>query len=157
MDNQNFPTHQQFAQSSEQQPFQNPSPAPVPNMPEQYLGQPPMGGNQPSQGLTPAAQANMPVQQPGQQYYQGGQVPQMANMPEHRHDVPKCLSCGTITQWKVEPILLARHIIIFLILLLFFGAGLIYLLIILIIRSGSNARSKICPHCGARNLWTFIY
>jgi hypothetical protein len=105
----------------------------------------------------------MPQQQPGQmpympqQHYHGGQFPQMANMPQQRHPVPKCLNCGAITQWTVEPILLARHIIIFLILLLFFGAGLIYLLIVLVIRSGSNARSKICPNCGAHNLWTFLY
>jgi len=86
-------------------------------------------------------------------YYQGGQQGQ----PQMRHSIPKCLSCGAITQWKLEPILLAHHIIIFLVLLLFFGAGLIYLIIVLCFRASSNNRSKICPVCGAQNLWTFIY
>jgi hypothetical protein len=95
----------------------------------------------------------MPNQQPG---VMPGQVV-MVGTGQQRHPVPRCLSCGTVTPWRLEPILLARHIIIFVILLFFFGAGLLYLLLVLIIRSGSNARAKICPRCGARNLWTFIY
>ena len=157
MDEHHTPPPQHSAQASAQQSFRNPHSAPVSNIVGQDSGQLSMAGNQPPQGWTSTAQVSMPAQQPEQPYYQAGLAPQMANLPQQRHDVPKCLNCGTIIQWRVEPILLARHIIIFLVLLLFFGAGLLYLLIVLIIRSGSNARSKICPHCGARNLWTFIY
>lgn len=79
------------------------------------------------------------------------------NQPAERHDVPKCLHCGAINPWKVEPMLIARHWLVTLGLLLFFGAGLVYLLIVIIIRSNPNTRAKICPSCGARNMWTFQY
>jgi hypothetical protein len=156
--------HQHPPEPAGQQPYFNPPSSPnnrsaTPSMNNvgQGAAQFPTGMNQPPQGWAPIAQTNMPQQQPGQPNPYLGQAIQTSNTPEQRHEVPKCLSCGTITPWKVEPILLPRHIIIFLILLLFFGTGLIYLIIILIIRSGSNSRSKICPHCGARNLWTFLY
>jgi len=76
---------------------------------------------------------------------------------EVRHSVPKCLSCGHIGPWTEEPLLLPHHIIITLVLLLAFGGGLVYLLVIVIIRSGSNARGKICPNCNSRNMFTFLY
>ncbi len=74
---------------------------------------------------------------------------------EQKHTTPKCLGCGAVTEWQEEPLLLARHWIIGAVLLIFFGAGLIYLPIVAIIRSGR--RAKICPKCGARNMWTFVY
>ncbi|GAC1390196.1 MAG: hypothetical protein NVSMB38_07070 [Ktedonobacteraceae bacterium] len=87
---------------------------------------------------------------PPPQMYVPGMPPQMTRMP-------KCTNCGTITPWQVEPILTATHIIITLVLLLFVGFGLIYLLIIAIMRSNPENRAKICPHCGAKNMWTFTY
>ncbi len=74
-----------------------------------------------------------------------------------RHAVPKCLCCGAITEWKIEPVFLPRHWVIFIILLCSAGAGLIYLPLIYVIRSNPNSRAKICPACGARNMWTFQY
>lgn len=44
------------------------------------------------------------------------------------HDTPKCLGCGAVVAWKVEPMLLPRHIVITLLLFLLFGAGLVYFL-----------------------------
>lgn len=76
-------------------------------------------------------------------------------MSETRHTTPKCLSCGTITPWRQESLLLPRHFLIFFLLFWFFGAGFIYLLVVIAMRSGE--RPKICPSCGARNLWTFLY
>lgn len=73
------------------------------------------------------------------------------------HEIPKCLCCGAITHWKIEPLFLPRHWIIFIILLCSAGAGLIYLPLIYVIRMNPNSRSKICPICGARNMWTFQY
>jgi len=74
-----------------------------------------------------------------------------------QHDTPKCLSCGTVTQWKIEPVLKPINWIIALGLLVFFGAGLVYLVVVALIRSNPNNRAKICPRCGARNMWTFLY
>lgn len=73
------------------------------------------------------------------------------------HATPKCTHCGYVGEWKLESLLLPHHIIIFLIFLFFWGAGLIYLIVILIIRMRPDSRAKICPHCKARNLWTFYY
>jgi hypothetical protein len=81
----------------------------------------------------------------------------MIDQPGQKHAVPKCLSCGTITPWKIEPLLLPRHIFITLALVIFFGAGLVYALVVIAMRSNPNQRSKICPHCGGRNMWTFMY
>lgn len=76
---------------------------------------------------------------------------------EARHDTPRCLSCGTITSWRVEPLFLPRHWAIGCLFLVFFGGGLIYLLVVGLMRAGTGSRAKICPHCGARNMWTFMY
>ena len=73
------------------------------------------------------------------------------------HPIPKCLHCGAITLWQVEPLLLPRHFIIGLVLLCAAGSGLIYFLVIVLIRSNPNNRHKICPQCHSHNLWTFIY
>lgn len=83
----------------------------------------------------------------------------MENMSDKQaqHTIPKCMSCGTITEWKVEPIFIPKHLIIGFILLFFFGAGFFYLLVLGLLRSNQNNRAKICPKCGARNLWSFIY
>ena len=81
-----------------------------------------------------------------------------ANVPaEYPHSVPKCQVCGRIGPWTVEPVLLPHHIIIFIVLLLAFFGGLIYLVIVLIIRSSEDSRAKICPHCGSKNMHTFVY
>jgi hypothetical protein len=76
---------------------------------------------------------------------------------ETRHNVPRCQSCGYVGEWREDPLLLPHHIIITLLLLIVFGGGLIYLLIIVIMRSSSGSRGKICPNCGARNMFTFLY
>ena len=78
-------------------------------------------------------------------------------MSQIQHDVPKCQCCGTITHWKLEPILLPIHIIVGLALLLFFGSGIIYVAGVAAIRANPVRRAKICPRCGGRNLWTFLY
>ena len=73
------------------------------------------------------------------------------------NQVPKCLSCGQITPWNIQPIFLPMD---FLIAAIFFcagGTGLIYLLVDWLMRKDPSNRSKICPKCGAKNLWTFIY
>ena len=69
---------------------------------------------------------------------------------------PKCLRCGTVTPWKVEAILLPRHFVISFLLLFLFGGGIVYFIVVLLVRSNPNSRAKICPRCGARNMWTFI-
>ncbi len=74
-----------------------------------------------------------------------------------KHDIPKCLACGTITKWRVEPALLPRHFAVGCMLLLFFGAGLIYWFTVALIRAHPATRAKICPKCGGRNMWTFMY
>lgn len=74
-----------------------------------------------------------------------------------KHQIPKCLSCGTVNEWKVESLFLPRHFIIALVFLLAGGVGVIYLIAVGIARRDKNRRAKICPKCGARNLWTFIY
>ena len=74
-----------------------------------------------------------------------------------QHLIPKCLSCETVTHWVPEPMLLPRHWITFAILLLAFGSGIVYLIVVLIIRNNPDNRDKLCPYCGARNVWTFIY
>jgi hypothetical protein len=118
-------------------------------------------GNQPLQSVPPLPPGYFPPNQQGQPaplpsgYFPPNQPSNI--MPQQRHEVPRCMSCGTITQWNVEPLFLLRHFIIGGLLLLFFGSGLLYFLIVAIIRSSSKSRSKICPNCGARNLWTFIY
>lgn len=72
--------------------------------------------------------------------------------------IPKCTCCGAITKWKLDPVIRGIDWLIFFVLLLFFFVpGFIYLIIVAVIRSNPNNRDKICPKCGARNLWTFIY
>lgn len=68
-----------------------------------------------------------------------------------------CLNCGTVTEWKVESLLLARHWIIFLLLILLKGIGFIYLIIVLLLRSNKDKRAKVCSYCTAKNMWSFIY
>jgi hypothetical protein len=74
-----------------------------------------------------------------------------------RHQVPKRLSCGAITPWKLDPILNTNHIVVGLLLMLLFCSGLFYFITLLLLRSNSNTRAKVCPRCGARNMWTFQY
>jgi hypothetical protein len=76
---------------------------------------------------------------------------------QQTHDVPKCLSCGTVTPWQIEPVLRQIDWIIGLVLLCAFGGGLVYLLVVAAVRSNPARRAKLCPKCGARNLWTFVY
>lgn len=78
-------------------------------------------------------------------------------MSVQRRTVPKCLNCGNVTAWIVEPVLLPRHFMIGIPLILLFGGGLIYLAVVLAVRSNSANRAKICPRCGARNMWSFDY
>lgn len=81
----------------------------------------------------------------------------LPSVTKNIHKIPKCTVCGSITNWKIEPVLLWYHWLIGLILICAYGSGLIYFTIILIIRSKEKNRAKICPKCGARNLWTFEY
>ena len=81
----------------------------------------------------------------------------MVSQPESRHPIPRCTSCGTVTQWTPEPLLLPIHWLIGGIFLLAAGGGLVYLLVTLIYRSNPDRRGKICPHCKARNMFTFVY
>jgi hypothetical protein len=71
--------------------------------------------------------------------------------------VPKCLHCGFVGPWKIEPLVRPIDWIITLVFLFLFGGGLIYLLVIIIIRSNENRRAKICANCGARNMFSFQY
>ena len=73
------------------------------------------------------------------------------------NQIPKCLSCGQITPWNIEPLFLPVHWIIAVIFLCAGGTGVIYLLVVWLIRKDPSNRTKICPKCGAKNLWTFIY
>jgi hypothetical protein len=75
---------------------------------------------------------------------------------EHQN-LPKCLNCGKVTQWKIEPLFLPIHIGIALGLLCAFGGGLIYIILVGLQRANPANRSKICPNCGAQNMWTFVY
>ena len=74
-----------------------------------------------------------------------------------KHDVPRCTCCGYTGPWKLAPIVRPIDWVIAICLFFFFGAGIVYLLITIAIRANKNNRSKICPSCKARNLWTFIY
>lgn len=76
---------------------------------------------------------------------------------QHKHSTPKCTNCGAINEWKIGPVIRPIDWIITLSLLLLFGSGLIYLLVIIIIRQNPDNREKICPNCGAKNMWTFVY
>jgi hypothetical protein len=73
------------------------------------------------------------------------------------HSVPKCLRCGTVTPWKVGPLLRPIDIVIFLVLLKAWGGGFVYLLLTCLCRRDPDSREKVCPKCGAKNLWTFCY
>lgn len=78
-------------------------------------------------------------------------------LQEAPHSQPRCQSCGYVGPFQVEPLLLTHHIVIFVVLLLAFGGGLVYLLVILLMRSSESNRAKICPSCGSRNMFTFVY
>ena len=140
------------------------SPNPAAPYPPNQPGPLPPGSFPPNQ-LAPYPPAPFPPNQPAP--YPPGPFPppagyfppnQQGNMMlQQRRALPRCMSCGTITQWNVEPLLLPRHIIIGGLLLFFFGGGLLYFLVVIIMRSNPDNRAKICPNCGARNLWTFIY
>ena len=80
-----------------------------------------------------------------------------AMQPQTQHSVPKCTCCGYEGPWKKEKIFRGMDWVIGLSLLLLFGTGLIYLIVVGLIRMNPNNRAKICPKCGARNLWTFLY
>lgn len=84
-------------------------------------------------------------------------VVQVVQAQPMKHEVPKCTCCGYEGQWKLAPVIRPIDWIITLGLLIFFGAGLVYLLITVVIRSNKDRRSKICPNCKAKNLWTFLY
>ena len=75
-----------------------------------------------------------------------------------QHNIPKCLSCGTITKWKIEPLFTSSHLAVGVVLLVMgVFPGIIYLGTVTVIRSNPNNRAKICPRCGGRNMWTFMY
>lgn len=79
------------------------------------------------------------------------------NVPT-KHDVPKCSHCGHVGPWKVEPVLLGIHWVIGIILMILgIVPGIVFLAVVAIIRSNADNRAKICPHCKAKNLFTFIY
>lgn len=81
----------------------------------------------------------------------------MGNKSPTKNDVPKCTCCGYVGPWKVDSLFRPMDWVIGIILLFLFGTGLIYLLVVGLIRSNKDNRTKICPKCGAKNLWTFLY
>lgn len=108
------------------------------------------------------AAANGSVNAPSQQAVATPSVaPAPYNQPlahyTPQNTLPKCLSCGAVTPWEVEPLVRPIDWIITAVLFFFFGSGLVYLLIVIAVRSNANNRAKICPHCRAQNLWTFQY
>lgn len=73
------------------------------------------------------------------------------------HSVPKCTCCGYAGEFKPGPLIRSNDII-WMLLLLFTGFGiLVYLAYILIIRSNPKNREKLCPNCGSKNMFTYLY
>lgn len=73
------------------------------------------------------------------------------------HKYPKCTHCGYEGEWKLEPIFRPMDWIIGILFMFALGSGLVYLIVVGLLRSNKDRRAKICPHCKARNLWTFLY
>ncbi len=74
------------------------------------------------------------------------------------HQVPKCLACGNVEKWKIEPVFRGVDRVIGIVLLIMgVVPGLIYLGTVGLIRSNKNNRAKICKKCGSRNMFTFTY
>lgn len=127
------------------------------NMPPQRPGPGQQGGPQ-YQPYPPNVPPQMGLYPPqGGPNYQAFPQPPMYMPPVQAVRMPKCMNCGAVTPWIVEPIFTTIHIVITVVLLLFFGFGLLYLLIIALVRNSPDNRAKICPHCGAKNMWTFAY
>ncbi len=75
-----------------------------------------------------------------------------------QHNVPKCLACGHVGEWKMEPIFRPLDWIIGIIFMIFgIFSGIVYLAVVGLIRSNKNNRAKICPACKGRNMFTFMY
>ena len=72
------------------------------------------------------------------------------------HKLPKCTVCGSIVNWRLGPVISGTDCLISCVLFLLFGAGLIWFTISLI-RGLAGNRDKICPQCGSKNCWTFVY
>ena len=113
---------------------------------------------EPSEYQTPPqlSQTPPPYQSAQQPQWQGQGAP-MWSAPA-KHDIPKCTCCGYIGPWKMEPIIRPMDWVIGIALFIFAcGSGLIYLGVVAAIRANQDNRAKLCAHCGARNLFTFIY
>ena len=75
-----------------------------------------------------------------------------------QHKTPRCNSCGNIGEWKVGPLLRPIDLVIGVVLLLFgVFPGIVYLGVVAAVRSNVDRREKICPKCGAKNMFSFLY
>ena len=79
------------------------------------------------------------------------------NTTNTAHTVPKCTCCGYVGEMKPGPLLRGSDILWFCLLLFLACAGFIYLIYVLIIRANPEKREKICPHCKAKNMVTYVY
>ena len=73
------------------------------------------------------------------------------------HTVPKCTRCGHVGAMKPGPLFRKNDIIWMLLLFITAFGGFVYLAYILITRGNPKRREKICPHCGAKNMYTYLY
>lgn len=103
-------------------------------------------------------QANLQYQYPpvqGNPQYQT--IPVYGYQQQLKRDVPKCTCCGNIGEMKPGPLLTSHDILWFLLLLCLAGAGFIFLIYKLITRADPAKREKICPKCGSKNMFTYVY
>ena len=73
------------------------------------------------------------------------------------HSIPKCTCCGYVGNMKPGPLFRKNDIIWMLLLFLTAFGGFVYLAYILITRGNPKRREKKCPHCGAKNMYTYLY
>lgn len=76
---------------------------------------------------------------------------------KYHHNTPKCLNCGYVGEWNLEPVMRTCDWVIGGVLILCFGFGFLYWIIIGAIRSKESHRAKICPSCNAVNQWSYEY
>ena len=111
-------------------------------------------GNHIEDGATVCSKCNQSVieqvQSESSQYY--GQP-----MGMQTHTVPKCTCCGHVGEMKPGPILTKSDWLWFFMLLFLAGAGFIFLGFRLLTRADPKKREKICPNCGSKNMFTYVY
>lgn len=85
------------------------------------------------------------------------QVTYVQQPASQSHPTPKCTCCGHVGEMKAGPILTTSDWLWFFMLLFLAGAGFIFLAFRLITRADPKKREKICPNCGAKNMYTYVY